>query len=186
MKKIYFVTNNNYKFQIAREAFKNFNFQVLQRSLNTPEIQSDDLGEIASFSVDWAAKTLNSPVFLTDAGCFVDALNGFPGPFIKYINKYFTAQDFLNLMREKKNRKVVFKECLAYCEPDKKPILFFSSASGTIAYKAGKKGKTPINEVFIPQGFELPASENKEKDMVVFWSKTGNFTKLAEFLQNKN
>jgi len=186
MNKIYFITGNDFKFKIAAKAFEDSGFELLQKSLDTPEIQSEDLSEIASFSAKWAAGILDHPVFLTDAGCFIEALNGFPGPFIKYINNYLSAQDFLNLMNGKKNRKVVFKDCLAYCEPDKEPILFFSSGEGEMAIKPGKKGDTPINEIFIPKGFDCPESEIPREKMVDFWNgNVVNFDSLIEFLKKR-
>ena len=187
MQKIYFITSNEYKFQIAVEAFKNSDFKLVQKVLDTPEIQSENLGEIASYSIKWAAAKLKHPVFLSDAGCFIESLKGFPGPFIKYINQYLTAPDFLKLLAGKKNRKVVFKDCLAYCEPGKDPVLFFSRGEGTIATKRGKRGSTAINEIFIPKGFDKPESEIPRDQMIKFWNKNvKNFKALEKYLKNKN
>jgi len=184
MKKIYFVTNNDYKFRIAVNALNGSGFELMQKNIDTPEIQSDDINEIAAYSAQWAANKLKHPVVLTDAGCFIEALNGFPGPFIKYVNDYLTAQDFLNLMVNKKNRKVIFKECLAYCEPGKDPVLFTSIARGTISSKLGKAGRTAINEIFIPDGFNKPESEISIDQMVGFWNKhLKGFELLADYLK---
>lgn len=186
MKKIYFITNNKDKFEIAGKVFKRSDFELLQRSLDTPEIQSENLGEIASFSVKWAVAELGHPAFLTDAGCFIEALKGFPGPFIKYVNNYLSSDDIIKLMSGKESRKVVFKDCLAYCEPGKEPVLFFSSAEGRISQKAGQSGKTPIEEVFIPQGFDKPQSEIPVEQMIDFWDENmGNFSSLSKYLNNK-
>jgi XTP/dITP diphosphohydrolase len=185
-KKIYFITGNDYKFQIAVDAFKDSEFKLLQKNIDTPEIQSIDLGEIASFSARWAASKIQRPVFLTDAGCFIESLNGFPGPFIKYVNQYLTAPDFLKLLAGKKNRKVVFKDCLAYCEPGKNPVLFFSKGEGLIATKPGKCGSTSINEIFIPTGFNRPESEISREQMIKFWNgNIKNFKALVKYLKNK-
>jgi len=185
LKKIYFITSNKNKFQTALTAFKDSDFQLVQKTLDTPEIQSDDLGEIASFSAKFAANILKHPIFLTDAGCFIESLNGFPGPFIKYINQYLTAEDFLRLMAGKNNRKVVFKECLAYCEPGKNPVLFVSSAEGKISIKSGEQGQTSINEIFIPKGFDRPESEIPRKKMIEFWNDNiNNVSSLIDYLKN--
>ncbi len=184
-KKIYFITCNESKFQVATEAFKTSGFKLLQKSLETPEIQSNDLGEIASFSAKWAANVLKHPVFVTDAGYFIEALNGFPGPFVKYFNQQLTAQDFLKLMVGKKNRKIVFKICLAYCEPGENPVLFISSTNGKVATEPGKKGKISINKIFIPNGFDRPESEISRKQMVKFWLKNNtNYRSLIEYLKD--
>lgn len=186
MKTIIFVTGNPYKFQIAQKVLENRGIKVVQEKLETPEIQSTDVAEIASFSAKWAAEKLKKPVVLTDVGYYIQALNGFPGPFIKYANYWLTTDDFLRLIKGKKNRKVVVKSCLAYCEPSKKPITFLSKVNGSIAEKsakADKKNSTPMDEIFIPRGFNKVQTEIPRKEMVKFWAKIENYwEKLADYL----
>ena len=97
MKTIVFVTGNPYKFEVAQKSFENSDINIVQQEIETPEIQSTDVKEIASYSAKWAAEKLGKPVVLTDAGYYIKTLNGFPGPFIKYINKWLTAEDVLKL-----------------------------------------------------------------------------------------
>ena len=190
MKTIIVVTGNPYKFQIAQKVLESKELRVIQEKLETPEIQSVDVVEIASFSAKWAAGKLEKPVALTDAGYYIEALNGFPGPFIKYINIWLTSQDLLKLMQGKKNRKVVVKVCLAYCEPGKEPITFLSEIAGTISEKAvkkNKKGSTPINEIFIPEGYNKVQTEIPREEMVKFWAKGEKYwEKLADYLKKEN
>ena len=189
MKAITVVTSNPYKFQIAQKVLKSKGLKVIQEKLETPEIQSIDVVEIASFSAKWAAGKLGKPVTLTDAGYYIEALNGFPGPFIKYINIWLTSQDLLRLMQGEKNRKVVIRACLAYCEPGKEPITFLSEVTGTISKKAvktDKKSNTSINEIFIPEGYSKVETEIPRKEMVKFWAKVETYWgKLADYLAKK-
>lgn len=186
MKTIVFVTGNPYKFEVARKVLEKSGIKVVQEKIETPEIQSTNLTEIAIFSAKSAAEKLGKPVALTDAGYFIEALNGFPGPFIKYINKWLTSDDLLRLMKGRKNRKVVVKACLAYCEPNKEPITFTSGITGTIAEKAVKTNKgwvTPINEIFIPEGKNKVETEISREEMVKFWARLETYwEKLSEYL----
>jgi len=181
-KTIYFVTNNKYKLEIAQKALANSGVSIMQQKLDVPEIQSDSVEEIARFSACWAVEKIKQPIFVTDAGYYIQALNGFPGPFIKWTNKWFTAKNYLKLMEGKTNRKVKVLTCLAYCEPGKKPILFTSKSQGAISEKPGKTGTTPINEIFIPEGFTMPESEIDHQQMINFWGKTSVWQKFREFL----
>jgi XTP/dITP diphosphohydrolase len=184
MKKIVFVTGNEYKFQVAQKALAGLPIKLIQKKLETPEIQSTKVTEIASFSAKWAADKLKKPVFLSDAGYYIEALNGFPGPFIKCTNSWLTAEDYLRLMKGKKNRKVITKDCIAYCEPGSKPITFCGKALGTIAQKVGKKGTTSINEIYIPEGFNKVESEIPRKQMLSFWGKRGaHWQAFAKYLK---
>jgi XTP/dITP diphosphohydrolase len=185
---IYFVTGNKYKFEIAKKVLGETDINLVQEDLDIPEIQSTKVEKIASFSAKWAAEKLGKSVALTDAGYYIEALNGFPGPFIKYINKWLTSEDLLKLMEGKKNRKVVVKGCLAYCEPGKEPVVFPSKVTGTISEKAikkDKKGSTPIDEIFIPKGYDRVETEIPKEEMIKFWAKVENYwKKLANYLTN--
>lgn len=189
MKTIAYVTGNPYKFQIAKKVLNKKGIKVEQEKFETPEIQSTNLVEIASFSAKWAAEKLGKPVVLTDAGYFIETLNGFPGPFIKYINEWLTAEDLLRLIEGKKNRKVIVRACLAYCEAKKEPVTFIGEVAGTIAEKAVKTNKgwiTPINELFIPEGFNSVESEIPKEEMIKFWGKLEIFwEELADYLLKK-
>ena len=186
MKTIYFVTNNHYKFQVAQEVLEKKGIEVIQQKLETPEIQSTDVKEIASFSAKWASEKINRPVALTDAGYYIESLNGFPGPFIKYINQWLTSEDLLKLMKGKKDRAVVVKVCLAYCEPGKEPITFLCETTGTIAQKAvktDKEGSTSINEIFIPEGYDKVETEIPREEMVKFWAGVEDYwEKFADYV----
>lgn len=189
MKTISFVTGNKHKLQVAQEVLGKRGIEVVQEKLETPEIQSTDVVEISSFSAKWAADKLGKPVVLTDAGYYIEALNGFPGPFIKYINKWLTSEDLLRLMDGKENRKVVVKVCLAYCEPGKEPVTFTGEIKAEIAKKAVKivnGWATPINEIFIPEGYDKVESEIPREEMIKFWAKgEGYWGKLADYLEKR-
>jgi XTP/dITP diphosphohydrolase len=185
MKSLVFVTGNPYKFEVAKKALGLEGIEVVQEKLETPEIQSTDIEEIAKFSAKWAAEKLQKPVAVTDAGYYIEALNGFPGPFVKYINKWLTAEDLLKIMEGKTNRRAEVKICLGYCEPGKESITFMTGAEGTIALKAGRSDQKnfSMDQIFIPEGFEKVDSEIPRDKMVKFWmGKEGYWKKLAEYL----
>jgi len=184
MKPIFFITGNNLKFQVAQKALSGAGIELIQRELETPEIQSAGVEEIASFSAKKACDSLGEPVIVSDAGYYIEALNGFPGPFIKYINEWLSADDILRLMDGRENRRIVVKDCLAYCEPGKKPVTFCDSVRGAIANKKGSKGETSINEIFIPEGYDRVESDIPWDEMKEFWAKSLNhYQALAGYLR---
>jgi XTP/dITP diphosphohydrolase len=186
MKIITFVTGNLYKFEVAKKTLEKTDVELVQEKLETPEIQSTDVVEIASYSAKWACEKLGKPVALTDVGWYIEALNGFPGPFIKFINQWLTADDLIKLMAGRENRKITVRGCLAYCEPGNEPITFVSEDYGTVAEKSvktGKAGTSPIGEVFIPDGYDKVSSEISREEMVKYWSKSESYwKKLADYL----
>jgi len=184
--KLTYLTSNDYKFEVAKKALEELGVILVQHKIETPEIQNENVVEVAKFSANWASNILKEPVILSDAGYYIEALNGFPGPFIKYINKCLTADELLQLMKNKNDRNVVVKDCLAYAEPGLvEPVTFISEFHGTIASKKGDKGITSINEIFIPEGYNRPESEISHQEMVVYWSKSNNWEQLGIFLKNR-
>lgn len=140
-----YVTSNAIKFRVAAQALQNSGISLQQKSLNTPEIQSSRVEEIAEWSAIWASQHLNQPVVVMDAGFYIAALNGFPGPFIKFVNEWFSAEDYLNLMQGKNNRRVTIRDCLAYCRPNGKPAIFCKLHQGELATKPGRQSGTPMD-----------------------------------------
>lgn len=192
-KEIIFVTGNKYKFQVAQKSLRGGDLRLVQKKLEIPEIQSESVEEIAMFSARWAADRLKKPVVVSDGGCYIEALNGFPGPFIKYINKWLTANGLLSLMRNEKNRQVVWRDCLAFCEPGKKPKTFVCYFGGNIAKRSGKiifrKDYGWIDALFIPAGYSKPLSEWPNKEYLDFWSSLINYDsweRLVKYLENNS
>lgn len=186
---IHFVTGNLYKFQVAQKALEGTGIELVQEKLDTPEIQSTSVEEISAYSAKWAAEKIGKPVAITDAGYYIEALNGFPGPFIKYINQWLTSEDLINLMVGIKNRKVIVRDGLSYCEPGKDPVTFIGETFGTIALHpviTEKPGSTSINEIFIPEGYGIVETEISKEDMIEFWSKSDPWKKLAQYITTLN
>lgn len=185
MKELIFATGNPFKFAIAQKALEGTDIVLIQQKLDLPEIQSEDGKEIASFSAKWGSDLLKKSIVVSDAGYYIEALNGFPGPFIKYINQWLTAEDLLRLMEGKENRNAFIKECIAYCAPGREPVCFFGDFKGTIAHAAGANGATPINEIFIPDGLTRPESEISNEERVNFWKQDAVWRELAEYLAGR-
>jgi len=95
---IFFATNNVNKFNEARMVFSEYKIAVGLLRVKTLEVQSDSLEEIAKTSVVEAFRKCNLPVIVEDAGLFVEALNGFPGPYAAYVYKTIGNKGLLQLM----------------------------------------------------------------------------------------
>ncbi|MBI5297326.1 MAG: hypothetical protein HY869_17750 [Chloroflexi bacterium] len=179
-----YVTGNELKYKVALQALQGSGISLERKSLNTPEIQSSRVEEIAEWSAVWASRQLNQPVVVMDAGYYIEALNGFPGPFIKYVNEWFSAEDYLKLMQGRENRRVVLRDCLAYCRPNEKPTLFCQVHHGEMAVNPGRRNGTSIDQIFIPAGFSHPISEIPADELLSYWSNTTVWQELAAHLEN--
>lgn len=174
MIEIAYITGNSLKFLEAKEGFKNSGIALTQVDIDTPEIQAFDINEVSKFSAKWAADFLNKPVILSDYGFSIKSLNGFPGPFMKFVNKWLSPEDFLKLIEGKSERGVEVSFSLAFCTLADTPLCFTSSISGEIATKVGQGTGHSFDFIFIPQGYDKPASEIGKDEMTKFWGNSFN------------
>lgn len=84
LKELYFVTSNRKKAQEAQEIL-GFPVKIFHAELD--EIQEMDIKKIITKKAEAAYKTLKKPLIVDDVGMYVEAWNGFPGPFIKFLQE---------------------------------------------------------------------------------------------------
>lgn len=114
IQKLHYITGNKNKFANAKSFFDNYSIELIQSSLSIYEIQSSDSLEIAQSKINQAWEQLQEPLFINDACWIIPALNGFPGPYMKYINNWFSPQDFINLMQGKTDRTIILRDTIIY------------------------------------------------------------------------
>ncbi len=153
---IFFATNNVNKFNEARRVLAEYKMAAGMLRVKTAEIQSADLREIARTSAQDAFTRCHLPVIVEDAGLFVDALHGFPGPYAAYAYKTIGNKGLLKLMENVENRKAVFQSAIAYCDSDSEaPVVFEGEAEGKITKKehvGNGKASFGFDPIFQPSG----------------------------------
>ncbi len=115
-KVVFFATGNINKFNEARSILNPYGMAVAMLRIKGDEIQSDSLKEIAQKSVINAYKNTRLPIFVEDAGLFIDALSGFPGPYAAYVYKTIHNSGILKLMEGMADRQAKFQSVIAYCD----------------------------------------------------------------------
>jgi XTP/dITP diphosphohydrolase len=130
------------------------------------EIQSDNLEEISKASVVDAFKRCNLPLIVEDAGLFIDALNGFPGPYSAYVYKTVGNKGLLKLMENIENRKARFQSVIAYYSAElKSPMYFKGEVAGEIT-REERRGKRDPGFGFDPV-FKPASSDKTFAEMVI-------------------
>ena len=173
METVTMVTGNIGKWEIATDIFSKYGVELQQEKIETPEIQAYDVEEVSKYSAIYAANKLNKCVIKSDVGYYIEELNGFPGPFLKYVNNMLTSEDILKLMENKKNRTINLKECLTFATPNGEVKQFISIEKASIAFKSMGNGST-FDKIVIFEGDTLPKATNSEEK---------NFNHFKEQLQ---
>lgn len=181
-KTITYVTNNWAKIASAKKALEPLGYEVDNIKLETPEIQADDVSEVAKYSAKWAAEKLNKPVLKNDSGLFVNSLKGFPGVYTHYADDTIGVDGLLKLMDGTEERTAYFKESLAYCKPGEEPVVFEGITKGRIAIKKSGEYGWSWDYVFIPEGEEKTLGCFPDEQRWNFWS-LDSYKKLVEYLE---
>lgn len=185
MKKVTYVTGNWAKIASAKQVLEPLGYEVEQIKMDVPEIQSDTTEEIAKFSAKWASDQLKKNIIKNDSGLYIEALNGFPGPYTHYADDTIGEDGILRLLDGVENRNAYFIEVLAYCEYGREPVTFTSITRGTISKeKSGQYGWS-WDFIFIPEGIDKTLGNFDNDTRFQYWSTEG-YTKLAEYLKDKN
>ena len=129
----YFVTSNVHKFQEARRVLSEYKIATAKLKVGAIEIQDYNLENIAKFSALDAVKNCWLPIFVEDAGLFVEALNGFPGPYSAYVYRTVGTKGILKLMKNIRNRDAYFQSVIAFSSPEEQSICFRGKVKGKIS-----------------------------------------------------
>lgn len=147
---LFFATGNIGKVEEAEKIFKEENIPLLHLPMKLLEIQADDLEEIAVFSAQKAWENQKKPLFVEDAGLFVEELKGFPGPYSSYVFKTISNEGILKLMSQIDNRTAYFKSVIAFCN-GKKTLTFKGEVKGEISREIRGKYGFGFDPIFIPE-----------------------------------
>lgn len=149
MKTVCFATSNKEKMIIAQTVCSQFNINVVQASIDIDEIQSEDPLNIIHDKVRRAFEVLSIPVVVSDDSWDIPALNGFPGPYIKSINQWFHADDFLRLMKGVKDRTIILHQLLAYYDGNTMKVFSNDIHGKVINESRGKNDRSPNMSVIV-------------------------------------
>lgn len=184
-KEVIFITGNEFKVKNANNFLKRTGVKLIAKKIACPEIQDKDVEEVAKFSAKYAANELNQPVVKNDCGFTIEAFNGFPGPFMAYVEEWLGKEGFLKLMDGVENRQASFVEVTAYCEPGKEPITFQGETKGKIATKLQGEYGWGADFFFIPDGKDKTLACYNDDERGQLWNNE-HWIKFAEFIKKKN
>jgi len=132
------------------------------------EIQSDNLEIIAKASATDAEKKCGLPVFVEDAGLFIEALNGFPGPFSSYVYRTIGTKGILKLMENVDKRDAYFQSVVAFSSLGETQKCFQGRVKGKISMEERGGSGFGFDPIFEPSGShkrtfaEMPTIEKNE------------------------
>lgn len=116
MTALLFCTSNTEKFATAQLACKHHDITIEQKKIDIEEIQSEDGETILKDKLQKAYQHVKQPLIVTDDTWLIPGLNGFPGPYMKSINHWFTPDDLLRLILPLEDRSIYLIQHLGFTD----------------------------------------------------------------------
>ncbi len=176
-KDITFITGNQNK---ADYLAKHLGFPVKHVKLDLDEIQSLDLHEIVEHKVKQAYEEVKSAVIVEDVSLEFEALNGLPGPFIRFFVEKVPFEIICSMVDGKTRRATA--RCVFGYYDGVTLKLFEGNLGGDIAeIPAGENGYG-WDKLFIPDGYNMTRAQLGEEDYKKTYLLIKPFAALKEFL----
>lgn len=149
--KLYFITSNKHKYMEVLRIAEKYGICLEMMPGMKFEIQSDSLEEISIYSAIENYKVLRKPLMVEDAGLFIKALNGFPGPYSSYVYKTIGINGILKLMEGVEDRRAYFMSVVTIIA---EPIFIVEKGlvNGLISNEPRGSFGFGFDPIFIPEG----------------------------------
>jgi len=151
-KKLLFATGNPHKVEEVKLILRYYPIEIKRTDVKGREIQAETVEEIAEASALQTFKKIGKPIFAEDTGLFIEALNGFPGPFAAYVYRTIGIAGVLKLLKGVADRRAEFRGAVAFCAPEVKPICFLGTALGRISREERGIHGFGFDPIFEPDG----------------------------------
>ena len=160
-----FVTGNEGKVAEARDYLEGID-TVEQVEYDYAELQSDSLEEIVTRGAEEAYAELGSEgaVLVDDTGLFVEALDGFPGPYSAYVEDTLGIERVWRLASEEESRRARFRTVLAYADEERTET-FEGAVAGTLVAPRGEGG-FGYDPIFEYNGRTFAEMDTEEKNAI--------------------
>jgi non-canonical purine NTP pyrophosphatase (RdgB/HAM1 family) len=136
-------------------------------AVDLPEIQSLDLAEVLQVKAEAAWAQLGRPLVVEDVGLELAALNGFPGPLVKWMLVAVGAEGIARAAAALGDPRAVAR-CLLLYKDGERTVTAEGVTEGTLVLPGRGVYGFGWDPVFLPAGSELTFGEltGQEKDAV--------------------
>ena len=186
MKTIKFATSNPNKVVEGNIVGKEFGIEFVQIMEDYPEIRDEDVARVAEEGAKFVYGSVKEPIIVEDTGLFINALNGFPGTYSKFVFRKIGNDGILRLMKGmdsgagQGNRRAVFVSAIGYYDGDR-VIVFKGEVNGRITSEPKGNVGFGYDPIFMPDDYDKTFAENRELKLEIsHWR--NSFQKFCEWL----
>lgn len=154
--KVVFVTGNQHK---ADKTAQLLDRAIDHEKLDLDEIQTTNVAELAEHKVRQAYEILKKPVIIDDYGLGFDALDGMPGPFIKFFVMIDDGLEKLCRMLDGFDSRRATTCCVMAFYDGKTLRVFEKYTTGDIAVHPSGENGIHTDRIFRPDGYHQTRAE---------------------------
>lgn len=181
MKSALFVTGNQHK---ADHLARLLGLPVEHVKLDLDEIQSADVKEVAAHKVKQAYELVKQPVFVEDVSLGFAALDGLPGPFVKFFLSTHDGLEKLCRMLDGFESRQAYGECVYAYYDGEHLELIHGGIQGVIADHPRGDDGFGWDAIFCPEGYGgKTRAELSTEDYAEVYKLIKPIDKLKEFLE---
>jgi len=179
---LYFITGNKHKFIQVKNLLAP-QIQVEQLEMDLVEIQEINAKKIIEHKLIEAKKYHSGEFLVEDTSLYLDALNGLPGPLIKWFWNSLGPNGIYDLSKKIGGTSAKAVSIFGYSNGNE--IKFFSGElDGEIA-KPGKDDGFGWNRVFKPKGFDEVLSDMPFEQIIAIGMRKKALDKFKEYYLKK-
>lgn len=174
-----FITGNQYKADYLAE---NLGIPVCHQKVDLEEIQSLDLGAVVKHKAESAYKIIGGPVLIEDIALTFTAMNGLPGPLIKWFLAAMGNTGVAELAGRLDTQDATVT--VMYGLYDGKELQTFEgSTDGRIADKPRGTDGFGFQDIFIPDTADKTFAEMTTEEMQPYYHRPKALNKLRTYLE---
>ncbi|MFH0752405.1 MAG: non-canonical purine NTP pyrophosphatase [archaeon] len=175
---LYFITGNKGKIAEAQAILP----EVKSIELYLPEIQSLDPLEIIVEKLT-TVKQREGEYFVEDTALYIECLNGFPGPLIKWFLQTLGNEGIYELVSHYENKNVQAKTIIGYTD-NTETKFFTGELDGTIVKPIGTDG-FGWDPLFQPKGHTKTLAEMTREEKNSISMRKASLMQMKDYLSNK-
>ncbi len=174
---LYLITGNKNKFEEIKAVIPN----VQQLDIDLPELQDVDARRIIEQKLSEAVHHHKESFIVEDTSLYLDCLNGFPGPLIKWLEKGVGVEGIWKLAKTLGNTRAQAKTLIGFAKSCDEMYFFEGVVQGSIVAPRGTNdfGWGPI---FQPEGCAQTFGEMSREEKQKIGMRGQALVKLQEFL----
>lgn len=177
---VVFVTGNPNK---AKHLSELLGIEIDYHSVDLEEIQSMDVMEVAVDKAKRAYAQLGRPVLVEDQALYLNALGGFPGPFVKFmVDSSGGIESISRILSDYSDKTCVARDVFVYADSGGAEI-FVGEHTGVIADQPKGNGGWGWDPIYCPDGFDgRTSAELSDEEYSEVYKSIKPIEKVRDFL----